>query len=77
MRPTTLDAFVGQTHLLAKDKPLRVAIEHGKATLDDLSGGRPEQVKQRLARIISQIHLMRNSFLFLQFFLELKKYAKQ
>ena len=30
MRPTTLEGFVGQAHLLARDKPLRRAIEQGK-----------------------------------------------
>ncbi|MBA3660718.1 MAG: replication-associated recombination protein A [Gammaproteobacteria bacterium] len=29
MRPQTLDEFVGQTHILGKGKPLRVAIEQG------------------------------------------------
>lgn len=30
MRPRTLDEYVGQTHLLAKDQPVRQAIEEGK-----------------------------------------------
>ncbi|MDN3651454.1 replication-associated recombination protein A [Thalassotalea ponticola] len=29
MRPRTLDEYIGQQHLLAKDKPLRLAIEQG------------------------------------------------
>jgi len=29
MRPTSLDSFLGQQHLLAPGKPLREAIEHG------------------------------------------------
>ena len=29
MRPTTLDAYRGQAHLLGPDKPLRAAIERG------------------------------------------------
>ncbi|HKO17968.1 MAG TPA: hypothetical protein VJU82_03695, partial [Acidobacteriaceae bacterium] len=32
MRPRTLDEFVGQEHLLAPGKPLRVAIEHDDTT---------------------------------------------
>ena len=30
MRPQKLDDIVGQQHLLAKDKSLRIAIENGK-----------------------------------------------
>lgn len=30
MRPRTLDEYIGQQHLLAKDKPLYKAIQHGK-----------------------------------------------
>ena len=38
MRPTTLDEFVGQAHLLAPGKPLRRLLEGGAAAFDDSLG---------------------------------------
>ena len=52
MRPQNLDGFVGQTHLLTKDKPLRLAIEQGKLH-SMILWGPPGAGKTTLARIIS------------------------
>jgi putative ATPase len=52
MRPTTLDEFVGQEHLLAPGKSLRVAIETGNVGSMILWGG-PGTGKTTLAHVIS------------------------
>lgn len=60
MRPRTLDEYVGQEHLLAPGKPLRVAIENDDAT-SMLFWGPPGTGKTTLAKIIA--HRTQSSFI--------------
>lgn len=50
IRPTTLDEFVGQQHLVGKNKPLREAVE-GKHLFSFILWGPPGSGKTSLARI--------------------------
>src|ERR1700689_446412 len=50
IRPKNLDEFVGQEHLVGKDKPLRIAIEK-KELFSFILWGPPGSGKTTLARI--------------------------
>jgi putative ATPase len=60
MRPRTLEEYVGQEHLLAQGKPLRLAIESDDAT-SMIFWGPPGTGKTTLAQIIA--HLTQASFI--------------
>lgn len=53
LRPTTLDEYVGQQHLVGKDKPLRVAIEK-KHVFSFILWGPPGCGKTTLARMYAR-----------------------
>jgi putative ATPase len=53
LRPKTLDEFIGQEHLVGKDKPLRVAIEK-KHVFSFILWGPPGVGKTTLARIYAE-----------------------
>jgi len=53
VRPQTSDQFVGQEHLIGKDKPLRLMIEKGQI-FSLIFWGPPGSGKTTLARIIAQ-----------------------
>ena len=62
MRPQSVDEFAGQQHILAPEKPLRVAIENGRLH-SMVFWGHQERGKPLLPELF-QIHVMRNLFHF-------------
>ena len=54
MRPTRLDDYAGQEHLLARGKPLREALEQG-ALHSMIFWGPPGVGKTTLARLLAQV----------------------
>jgi len=52
MRPATLDAYIGQEHILGKGKPLRLAVEHNQLH-SMVFWGPPGVGKTSLARLLS------------------------
>lgn len=52
LRPGKLDEYVGQTHLVGKDKPLRIMVEKGETT-SMILWGPPGVGKTSLARLIT------------------------
>src|SRR6476620_10489690 len=52
MRPTTLDEFIGQSHLLAPGKPLRRLLE-GRSVHSMILWGPPGTGKTTLARLVA------------------------
>src|SRR5262245_51929520 len=75
MRPRSLDEFIGQSHLLGIDKPLRRAIDHGilhsmilwgppgtgKTTLAQLMANKANARFERLSAIFSGVKDIRKA----------------
>ena len=55
LRPTSLDTFIGQSHLVGEGKPLRIALEKGHI-FSMIFWGPPGVGKTTLARIIAHTH---------------------
>ena len=52
MRPTNLEQYYGQTHLIGEGKPLRKAIQAGHVHSSRFCGDRRVQVKQHWRKLL-------------------------
>ena len=60
MRPTNLEQYFGQTHLIGEGKPLRKAIQAGHIH-SMISGGHQVQEKQRLQKLLLNVLMQKLS----------------
>lgn len=54
MRPTCLEEFVGQEHIMGEGKPLKVALENNSLNASIIFWGPPGCGKTTLAKLISK-----------------------